>query len=64
MGVLKDLRGKFVREAADLLSPRIEALLEGRDDPSAVKLERLDDPDKLANMPLDSCDLLDLCQPG
>jgi hypothetical protein len=53
-----------VREAADLLSPRIEALLEGRDDPSAVKLERLDDPDKLANMPLDSCDLLDLCQPG
>jgi hypothetical protein len=53
-----------VREAADLLSPRIEALLEGRDHPSAVKLERLDDPDTLANMPLDSRDLLDLCQPG
>jgi hypothetical protein len=64
MEVLKDLRGKFVREAAELLSSHIEAILEGRNRPFALKFEQLDDPDALANEPPDSPVLLDLCNPA
>jgi hypothetical protein len=64
MEVLKDRRGQFLREAAGLLSPHIEAILEGRNRPFALKFEQLDDPHALANEPPDSPVLLDLCRPA
>lgn len=53
-----------MREAAELLSSHIEAILEGRNRPFALKFEQLDDPDALANEPPDSPVLLDLCNPA
>jgi hypothetical protein len=63
ISLLKELRGKFVCEAAKLLSLRIEAMLEGKSRQFALKFEQLDGRDTLANELFDSPVLLDLCHP-
>lgn len=62
--VLKDLRGDFIRKASELLTPHIEAILEDKNRPFALKLEQLDDPHVLSTELPDSEALLDLCKPA